>query len=47
MGLEKSPCRATKLMPKAQADQIIKACYALDKVSDVSELTKLLRSTGR
>lgn len=34
---------ATKLMPKAQADQIIKTCYDLDKVKDVSELTKLLK----
>jgi 2-methylcitrate dehydratase len=36
---------ATKLMPKAQSDQIIKACYDLDKLKDVSELTKLLKVT--
>ena len=36
---------ATKLMPQAQADQIIKACYDLDKMKDVSELTKLLKAT--
>ena len=36
---------ATKLMPKAQADQIIKACYDLDKTSDVSALAKLLKVT--
>jgi 2-methylcitrate dehydratase len=36
---------ATKLMSKAQAEQIIKACYDLDKLKDVSELTKLLKVT--
>jgi 2-methylcitrate dehydratase len=38
---------ATKLMPKAQADQIIKTCFELDKVSNVSELTKLLKGTSK
>jgi 2-methylcitrate dehydratase len=33
---------ATKVVPKAQADQIMKAIYDLDKLNDVSELVKLL-----
>jgi 2-methylcitrate dehydratase PrpD len=36
---------ATKLMPQSQADQIIKTCYDLDKLKDVTELTKLLKVT--
>jgi len=38
---------ATKLMPKAQADRIIRTCYELDKVSDVTELTRLLQGATR
>jgi 2-methylcitrate dehydratase len=38
---------ATKLMSQAQADQIIKTVYDLDKLSDVSGLTKLLIAAKR
>ncbi len=36
---------ATKIMPQEQADRIVKACYNLDSMKDVSELTKLLKAT--
>jgi len=38
---------ATKVISKAQADQIINSCYNLDKVNDVSEIAKLLKATTK